>query len=266
MNKTAIEYLDYTWNPTHGCDRISEGCSSCWAERMSKRLAGMGARGYLKEDPFKITFHPEKLDEPGKVKNPSMIGVSFMGDLFHPALEKNYGQQAYDKIFDVISSCKQHTFVLLTKRPEIMKEVMYNQGFSRRNTLKNLYLGVSVENQEQADKRIPILITTPAALHFVSVEPLLNDVDLTARIKGAMCACGNMSNGCPVCSYPGYLIGLDWVIAGKQTGPKAQYCDPNWIISLRGQCVRNNVPFFLKGEYDGIEPIQEFPKLGDSLD
>ena len=114
MNKTGIEYLDYTWNATSGCTPISEGCENCWANRMSKRVAGMGVKGYDKKNPFRPTFHPHRLNDPIKVKKPSRIGVSFMGDLFHNDIQ----WPDVDKILKMTFEAPQHTYIILTKRIE----------------------------------------------------------------------------------------------------------------------------------------------------
>ena len=250
MNKTDIEYLDYTWNVTHGCSPISPGCDNCWAKATAKRLAGMGAWGYPKENPFAVTCCPWKLDEPLKVKKPSRIGVSFMGDLFHEDVPFTF----VSKIFDTISSCSRHEFLILTKRPERMKEYCVEAtvlgGLYRPNVMPNIWLGVTAENQEQADKRIPILLQIPAAKRFVSIEPMLEAVDLTrlnvSRLPGCNRYTANVldSRTNPVLEKP--YKHLDWVIVGAESGLRKRYCDPYDMIKIVNQCKEADVPVFVK--------------------
>ncbi len=230
MNKTNIDYLDYTWNPSHGCSPISEGCRSCWANIMAKRLAGMGARGYLKEDPFKPTFCPWELDKPLKLKKPSVIGVSFMGDLFH----EDILDHQINSIFLKMVNIDWHTYLVLTKRHERMADFV-SIGTGWRGKMSHVYLGVSCENQARADERIPTLLQIPAAKHFVSFEPLLGPVDLDKT-----CPRKPTNNGwC-------WREGIDWVIAGGESGPRARPMHPDWVRSIRDQCQKAGVPFFFK--------------------
>ena len=174
MNKTGIEYLTHTWNPTTGRSEISDGCKNCWAKKMAKRLAAMGAPGYDPADPFKVTAHINRFDQPRLVKKLSVIGVSFMGDLFHNLIDDG----TLASVFHVMRVCTQHTFVVLTKRPENMFRFIDDYEAFNFGVSPNIWLGVTVENQEQADKRIPILLKTPAAKRWVSVEPCLGPIDL----------------------------------------------------------------------------------------
>ncbi len=233
MNKTDIDYLDYTWNPTKGCSAISEGCAHCWAKTMARRLAGMGTRGYSKENPFAVMCCPWRLDEPLKVKKPSRIGVSFMGDLFH----KDVPFEFIDRVWTRILYCPQHDFIILTKRPDRMAEFVSDVGVFNYDVLSNLWLGVSVSNQSDADKFIPILLQIPASRRFVSVEPMLGPVDLCLGEDG-------IESGGPQGWVPGPTI--DWVICGAETGPGARRMHPDWARGLRDQCVEAKVPFFFK--------------------
>lgn len=270
MADTKIEWTDKTWNPVTGCTKISEGCQHCYAERMSKRLAGRC--GYDKDDPFTVTLHPDKLNEPLKWKKPSKIFVCSMGDLFHDDVSLNL----VDKIFAVMALCPQHIFILLTKRPERMKRYFYDIGGTTRrdwvatqickikNTtrmpsfdwpLPNVWLGVTTENQKRADERVSILLDTPAAVRLASVEPMLTEVKLNRYLKYPICKHwkkdGNPSE------YGKYQwekqslvcadwVGLDWVICGGETGPGARPMHPDWVRSLRDQCVSAGTPFFFK--------------------
>jgi len=178
---SKIEWTDASWNPVTGCSPISEGCQNCYAARTAKRLRGR--YGYPTDDPFRVTFHPDRLEEPMKWRKSRRVFVCSMGDLFHDDIQAEW----VDRIYHVMQRCNQHTFILLTKRPENIRHLLYDWhtdppgcGFlSKHGHLPNVWLGVTAENQEQADKRIPILLDIPAAVHWVSVEPMLGPVDLT---------------------------------------------------------------------------------------
>jgi protein gp37 len=228
LANSKIEWTEKTWNPITGCTKISEGCKHCYAERMSKRLAGRC--GYDKDEPFKVTYHPDKLDEPLRWRKPSKIFVCSMGDLFHEGVDDGF----LCRIFDVMAVAEHHTFLILTKRPNRMREF-----FARcvHGNFQNIWLGVTAENQQRADERIPILLQIPAAKRFVSVEPMLGPIEL--RLVGG----------------PG---DLDWVICGGETGPGARPMHPDWVRSLRDQCVRAGTPFFFKSWGDwGFEPYPQ---------
>ena len=178
MSKTRIEWTEHTWNPMSGCTKISDGCKNCYAEKMANRLKAMGVKGY--ENGFAVTLHPEKLREPLERKKPTMYFVCSMGDLFHEDVPFDY----IDQIFSTMVLCPQHTFQVLTKRPDRMKKYLEDEDrkfldIAGKNScvypLPNVWLGVTAENQEQADKRIPILLDTPAAVRFVSIEPMLGE-------------------------------------------------------------------------------------------
>jgi protein gp37 len=177
MNKTKIEWADATWNPITGCTKISPGCANCYAEKMSKRLAGRC--GYPADEPFKVTIHPDKIDEPLKWKKPRRVFVCSMSDLFH----KDVPMSIITYVLRMARSCEGHTFMILTKRPARMKEAIREMVSWGMWPVPNIWLGVTAENQEQADERIPILLDTPAAVRFVSVEPMLGPVELSPWIR-----------------------------------------------------------------------------------
>jgi protein gp37 len=199
MSKSKIEWTGETWNPMSGCTKISEGCAKCYAEKMAHRLKAMGAKGY--ENGFAVTLHPDRLNEPLKRKKPTTYFVCSMGDLFHEDVPFDY----IDQIFAIMALTPQHTYQVLTKRPERMREY-FEDGEERVEAffmdggypsnflwpLPNVWLGVTAENQEQADKRIPILLDTPAALRFVSIEPMLGEIDL--GFNQATCNCCKRSS------------------------------------------------------------------------
>ena len=239
MGKSKIEWTDSVWNPITGCSHAgSPGCDNCYAKRMAQRLKGR--YGYPKDNPFKVTFHPDRLDQPLKWKKPRQIFVVSMGDLFHEDVEWNWQY----KIFEIMLINQDHTYLILTKRPERMKKVLLDIWFHLgRNypeskpdfPLRNIWLGVTCENQEQADKRIPILLQIPAAIRFVSIEPMLSKINL--RLYDYATSCGRHS-------VKRYFI--NQVICGTESGPRRRHAKIEWIRNLRDQCMDANVPFFLK--------------------
>lgn len=252
MNKTTIEWTDVSWNPVTGCTAVSDGCKNCYARRMAARLRGR--YGYPADDPFRVTLHPDRLGEPGKIKKPSRIFVCSMGDLFH----KDVPFEAIREIYAQAYLYPRHIFIVLTKRIERAKEFyrwftktprpagMSKTGFivqpidAREFPLSNLWLGVSCENQELADERIPVLLTIPAAVRLVSCEPLLGPIDFTPYFEWG-------SAGPPWLSGSGEPFDEQgWVIAGGETGPGARKMDIEWARSLRDQCADSGVPFFFK--------------------
>ena len=228
MNRTNIEYLDYTWNPVHGCDPVSSGCRECWARDMSKRLAAMGVKGYDKADPFKVVCMPNKLNEPVKKKKPAVIGVAFMGDLFHRDVQWNFQY----KVFEMMCLSPQHTFIVLTKRPDIMRKAYDNirthmyRNYSHTEydaSMPHVILGVSVEDQKTADERIPILLETEAKTKIVSAEPLLAGINMRP-----------------------YLPHLNQIIAGCESGSNRRHFEEYWALSLMTQCIIADTPYFFK--------------------
>jgi len=237
VGKTSIEWTDATWNPIVGCSEVSPGCAHCYAARLAAtRLnqvpAYAGLSTYRSHDvgwTGEVRFLADRLDEPLHWRKPRKIFVCDMSDLFH---EKNHDSWICD-VFDIIRRCPQHTFQILTKRAARLRNFMDSPRFH----CAHVWLGVSVENQHFADERIPLLLETPAAVRFVSAEPLLGPVDFR-EVKVS----------------PQYLLkekwigggGLDWVICGGESGPHARPMHPDWARSLRDQCQAANVPFFFK--------------------
>jgi len=255
VGKSKIEWCDYTWNPITGCTPISEGCRNCYAARMAKRLAGRF--GYPKDEPFTPgVVHPDKLGDIGKLRKPRRIFVCSMGDLFHDDVPLS----SVARIFEYVWTNKQHTFMFLTKRPERMREF-----FTQKNSKAcyggvwpqpHVWLGVTAENQEQANKRIPILLETPASLRFVSIEPMIGPVDLDEREllidkRRFKYTFGNY---------------LDWVIVGGETGPGARPMNLEWVSSIQGQCSNVGVPLFFKSwgkfkpHFDFVSHQKQFPE------
>lgn len=256
---TKIEWTEATWNPVSGCTKISDGCKNCYAETMVKRLKAIGIKEY--ENGFAVTLHPSRLREPLERKKPTMYFVCSMGDLFHEDVPFAF----IDQIFATMVLCPQHTFQVLTKRPERMKKYLEDEDrkfldIAGKNSciypLPNIWLGVTAENQEQTDKRIPILLDTPAALRFVSIEPMLSHIDLTKYLVRYRCySCGQESlespDKCPSCGHSElgdkyFSSAIDWVIVGGETGTGARPLQYEWVKDIQEQCKAAHIPFFFK--------------------
>jgi len=256
---TKIEWADKVWNPITGCSPVSEGCANCYARRMANRLKGR--YGYPKDDPFRVTFHPDRLDEPPRWKKPCRIFICSMGDLFHEQVKAT----CIEKIFKSMVSGYWHKYLILTKRPE--EAIKIGGWIKNLSDNSDLMFGVSVENQRTADERIPILLQIPAAKRFVSVEPMLEKIDLGHFLLGkaepSLGLCPHGSESCR-CNYT-WIPGLDWVICGGETGPKAGPMNPGWARSLKNQSRAAGVPFFFK-QMSNKQPIpkdlmiREYPK------
>ena len=239
---TKVEWCDETWNPVTGCTPISEACQHCYASRMAKRLAGR--YGYPTGDGFAVTLHPDKLNEPLRWKKPRRAFVCSMGDLFHEDVSDEWIKKVFNAMStDILQPCL-HTYMILTKRPKRMADFFAKNTKHGTEPWPNVWLGVTAENQARADERIPILLSIPAAVHFVSVEPMLEPVDL----------CYSAFNGADSLSA---MAGIDWVIAGPETGPGARECPKYAISELADQCESARVPFFDKRK-DFIR--REWPK------
>lgn len=286
MGKTSISWtmgddgvMGKTWNPTRGCRRVSDGCMNCYAERQAARFSG---KGLPYEGLIKITkkgprwsgkskFVVDHLSDPLEWRKPKRIFVDSMSDLFY----EGFSNKQIAAVFGIMAAARQHTFQVLTKRPERMKAFfVWLQGVCRGNAplwcwglaeeqvpglrtsvwasefldvahttpwpLPNVWLGVSVENQETADERIPLLIQTPAVVRFLSCEPLLGAVNLQGDEPP------------PAMRSRAYLRGMlgdervGWVIAGAESGPRSRPCDVAWLRILRDQCAATKTAFFLK--------------------
>ena len=256
---SKIEWTEKTWNPASGCTKISDGCKNCYAETMAKRLKAMGIKEY--ENGFAVTLHPSRLREPLERKKPTMYFVCSMGDLFHEDVPFEF----IYKIWVVMINSSQHTFQVLTKRPDRMFEfisvyapvrAMTGETYGTDFLPKNIWLGVTAENQEQADKRIPILLDTPAVLRFVSIEPMLSGIDLKKYLVGYKCfSCGYEALGsprkCPSCGRSElgdkyFSSAIDWVIVGGETGTGARPLQYEWVKDIQEQCKAAHIPFFFK--------------------
>jgi protein gp37 len=212
---TAIEWTDSTWNPVTGCTKISSGCANCYAERLALRLQAMGNPSY--KNGFSVTLHEDALELPLKWKKPQSIFVNSMSDLFHEDIPLEF----ILRVFEVMRQAKQHRFQILTKRPERMLELDPQLPWA-----SNIWMGVTVEDNNQIS-RIEHLRNSHASVKFLSLEPLLS-------------ALPNLR-----------LNGIDWVIVGGESGPKARPIRENWVLDIRNQCQNRNVPFFFK-QWGGI--------------
>lgn len=265
-----------SWSPVTGCTKISPGCANCYAERMSKRLKSR--YGYPADDPFKVTMHPDRLDQPLHWRKPRTIFVCSMGDLFHEDVPHKFIARVFNTAMRCHHEGKDHTFIFLTKRPERMAtffreagQVESQYGFPvnrgkgwTASLTPNILLGVTAENQEQADKRIPMLLEIPAAKRFVSIEPMLSAITLKPSwLYGEE----EHGVGRTVGACVGYTPPLDWTIVGCESGPGRRYCDHNWIRIVVDDCRSAEVPVFVKQipEYNKtpgskiIKDLSQFP-------
>jgi protein gp37 len=238
-DKSEIEWTDATWNPVTGCSKVSEGCRNCYAEALSLRFGRSKkpwAAAFAAEN---VVLHPERLKQPFKWREPRTVFVNSMSDLFHEQIPDDY----IGRIFRVMERTPQHTYQILTKRPERMRQWYLGTEHHRRGEppLPNVWLGVSVEDQHAAHGRVPILLGTPAAVRFLSCEPLLAPVDLSLWLEESRSPEMDMiDSGRPRHGH------LHWVIVGGESGPRRRPMDLNWARSLRDQCVSAGVPFFFK--------------------
>lgn len=247
--RTSIEWATDSWNPVTGCSKVSEGCRHCYAEALALRF-GRGTKPWSHPHAAEnVTLHPERLPLPLRWRAPRRVFVNSVSDLFHELVPDEF----VGRVFGVMSDAQQHTFMVLTKRPRRMAELLNRwaregQRFGSggcRLPLRNVWLGTSVEDQRAADGRIPHLLATPAAVRFLSCEPLLGPLDLTPSLWERAGPEWAGWNPCP---------DIGWVIAGGESGPKARPMHPGWARSLRDQCVEAGVPFFFKqwGEWAPI--------------
>lgn len=260
---SKIEWTEQTWNPIIGCSKVSPGCANCYAEKMAFRQKYMRPQSEYSQVTTrrkwngKTAFVESQLDKPLKRQKPTTYFACSMGDLFHESVPFEW----VDKVFAVMALCPQHTFQVLTKRPARMAYYLSCYYPHDSSTLigiraqihkinpkaythskfpwplPNVWLGTTTENQAMADKRIPYLKKCPAAIRFLSVEPMLGPVSVDP--------------------------GIDWVICGCESGNNARPMEPIWAMSLRDQCLSANVPFFMKQMQIGgklVKEINQFPE------
>lgn len=291
MTKSKIEWTDRTWNPTVGCARVSPGCEHCYAETMAARCVSMSAAQgresvYLPVvDVARRRWNrtcvtvPERLEDPLRWKKPAMVFVNSMSDLFHDDVPFEF----IAAVFGIAAATPRHTYQILTKRPERMREFFrwieheaYVQELDTADVctsmmklgvgaevrtwpLPNVHLGVSVEDQARAEERIPVLLECPAELRFLSCEPLLGPVDIAECLDDEYAP---RDHGGAMAEEHGPSIG--WVIVGGESGPGARDCEVAWVRSIVDQCKAADVPVFVKQL--GARPVvQRFGTSRDQL-
>lgn len=213
--RSNIEWTEMTWNPVTGCTKVSQGCKNCYAERMARRLEAMGSERY--RNGFEITLHPDLLDVPRRWRQPRVVFVNSMSDLFHDDIPLAYIR----RVFDTMHRCPHHTFQVLTKRSERLAELAPELPWPN-----NVWMGVSVESARVLC-RIQDLQRVPAKIRFLSLEPLIGPLD----------------------ALP--LAGIHWVIVGGESGPRARPMRKEWVTSIFQQCRAARIPFFFK-QWGGV--------------
>jgi protein gp37 len=220
-SSTQIEWTDATWNPVTGCTKITRGCDFCYAERFSERFRGVA--GHPFENGFDLTLRPSRTQEPLKWRQPRRVFVNSMSDLFHKEIPKSF----IDEVFDTMEQADWHTFQVLTKRSSLMSRYLKNR-YGNALAPPHIWLGVSVEDEKSA-VRLKHLRDSPAAVRFVSFEPLLASVGVVD------------------------LTGIHWAIVGGESGPHARPMEEEWALEIRDQCKNAKVAFFFK-QWGGFRP------------
>jgi len=219
--KSSIEWTDATWNPVTGCTKVSAGCDFCYAERFSERFRG--TPGHPFENGFDLTLRPERLELPLGWRKPRMIFVNSMSDLFHKDVPKEF----IGRVFGTMEKAHWHTFQVLTKRSSLMRNFLRSR-YGCSTGPAHIWCGVSVEDGTKLS-RVRHLRESPAGVRFLSIEPLIGPI-------------GKLD-----------LDGIDWVIVGGESGPKARPMEAEWVRSVRDQCTRARVAFFFK-QWGGLRP------------
>jgi protein gp37 len=217
---SLIEWTDATWNPVRGCTKVSPGCKHCYAETFAERWRGIPGHPY--ENGFDLRLVEEHIGDPLKWTKPRRIFVNSMSDLFHERVPFDF----IEKVFRVMNVADWHTYQVLTKRPERMREFAKAAG-KELVEHSHIWLGTSVEDQKYGMPRIPLLRGVPAGMRFLSIEPLLEDLG------------------------PINLKGIHWVIVGGESGLGARPLEKEWVVSIRNQCRTQGVPFFFK-QWGGV--------------
>jgi protein gp37 len=228
-DNSKIEWTDATWNPVRGCTKVSPGCKHCYAETFAERFRGIPGHPY--EQGFDLRLVEDKVDEPLRWRSPKMIFVNSMSDLFQEGVPDEF----VIKVAKVMQQAPWHTFQVLTKRSKRMAELLRSK-LSFAASLKHIWWGVSVEDRKYGLPRINDLRAAPAAVRFLSIEPLLEDL---GRIN---------------------LRGIAWVIVGGESGPGARPMDKKWVLNVRDQCRKAEVPFFFK-QWGGVRKSEAGRRL-----
>ena len=269
-DNSRIEWTEATWNPVTGCTKVSPGCDHCYAERITERFHGKGSFEIVK-------LHEDRLDVPLRWRKPRRVFVNSMSDLFHDDVPDEF----IARVFAVMAAASWHTYQVLTKRHGRMRSLLNSDKFKLQVhnaycclpsdipsirgyvwPLPAVWLGVSVETQKWADIRIPALLDTPAAVRWLSCEPLLGPLELGAYMArsddhapwsytefGVLCMCGAACDRDERCTRPD----VDWVVVGGESGPYARRMDPEWALAIRDQVTYAQVPFFFK-QWGGPTP------------
>lgn len=228
---SAIEWTDATWNPVRGCKKVSPGCKHCYAETFAERWRGVEGHPY--KQGFDLKLVPEKLSEPLTWKRPRKVFVNSMSDLFQEGVDDDF----IGRVFDTMNRADWHTYQVLTKRAERMRDV--TRALPRDLVHRShIWLGVSVEDRRYGLPRVDVLREVPAAVRFLSIEPLLQDL-------------GTLD-----------LTGIHWVIVGGESGPGARAMEPAWVRSIQQQCQAQDVPFFFK-QWGGVQKSKAGRKLDE---
>ena len=220
-DNTSIEWTDHTWNPVTGCTKVSRGCDNCYAERFSERFRDVSNHPFSAG--FDLTLRPARLSQPLSWRKPSMIFVNSMSDLFQKEMPETF----IDSVFDTMERADWHTYQVLTKRSTLMRNYL-RRRYGSGNGPRHIWCGVSIEDQ-QAMSRLTHLQDTPASIRFLSLEPLIGPLG------------------------PLNFTGIDWVIVGGESGPRARPMDIAWVRQIRDACVSHGVAFFFK-QWGGIRP------------
>jgi protein gp37 len=214
---SSIEWTEATWNPVTGCTKVSPGCDNCYAERLAERLLAMGNPRY--RNGFDVTLHEDQLTLPLRWRQPKLVFVNSMSDLFHPKVPTDFIQQ----VFAVMAEVERHTFQVLTKRPKRVAALAEKLPWP-----DNVWIGTSIESQSYVGRADDLRRANKAAIKFLSLEPLLGPLELD-------------------------LVDIGWVIAGGESGPNARPPRREWVRSIRDQCIAAGVPFFFK-QWGGRTP------------
>ena len=220
-DNSSIEWTDSTWNPVTGCTKVSEGCRNCYAERFAERWRGI--KGHPFEHGFDLTLKPKRLEQPLSWKKSRMIFVNSMSDLFHKDIPKSF----IDQIFDTMEKSNWHTYQILTKRSNLMRNYL-NQRYVSKPAPAHIWFGVSVENSK-VKNRINDLSEANCSVRFLSIEPLIDAVGILN------------------------LASIHWVIVGGESGYNARPIQKEWVVEIRNQCVQQKTPFFFK-QWGGRTP------------
>lgn len=271
MRKTRIEWTETTWNPIRGCSKVSPGCAHCYAERMAARFAGRGqpyeglvdVRGRWTGN---VRVLPDKIEAPLRWTKPRLVFVNSMSDLFHEEID----DETILAIFKTMQTARMHTYQILTKRADRMlewfNEVWMESGlaFGLRALPPHIWVGVTAEDQEHVNMRVPLLVAAPVSTRFVSVEPIVGEVNLSLWLSNPYVYPGGAPDELLYSTRENpdgtVAANLDWVIAGCESGPHRRRAHVDWFRMLRDQCVDAGVPFFLK-QADLGEGLVKMPSL-----